>query len=82
MQRIIVTAAVMLLGAGLVVTTARADMNYGPVVDPAKGCFTKTTNADPGTFGYWTACPKPAAVAASAAPVHSRHAKRSDKSGQ
>jgi hypothetical protein len=33
MQRMILTAAAMLVGAGLTVTTANADMNYGPVAD-------------------------------------------------
>jgi len=79
MQRIIATAAAMLLGTGLAVTTAKAEMNYGPVVDQTKGmCFQKTTNADIGTFGYWTECPKPAAAAASTAPVHRRHTKHSE----
>jgi hypothetical protein len=77
MQRIIVTAAAMLLGGGLAVTTAKADMNYGPVVDQAKGlCFQKTTNTDPGFFGYWAECPKPAATPTAPA-VHHRHTKHS-----
>jgi hypothetical protein len=83
MQRIIVTAAAMLLGGGLAVTTAKADMNYGPVVDQAKGlCFQKTTNTDPGFFGYWTECPKPvtaSAAAASTTTVHHRHTKHIEK---
>jgi hypothetical protein len=82
MQRIIVTAAAMLLGGGLAVTTAKADMNYGPVVDQAKGlCFQKTTNTDPGFFGYWTECPKPASssAAASTTTVHHRHIKHIEK---
>jgi hypothetical protein len=80
MQRIIVTAAAMLLGGGVAVTTAKADMNYGPVVDPAKGlCFQRTTNTDSGFFGYWTECPKPAAAAASTTTVHRRHTKHVDK---
>ena len=81
MQRIIVTAAAMLLGGGLAVTTARADMNYGSIVDQAKGlCFQKTTNTDPGFFGYWGECPKPAATptATPTAPaVQHRHIKHS-----
>jgi hypothetical protein len=77
MQRIILTAAAMLLGASLAVTTAKADMNYGPIVDQAKGlCFQKTTNTDPGFFGYWTECPKPAATPA-ATTAHPRHPKHS-----
>jgi len=68
----------MLLGAGLAVTTARADMNYGPVVDTAKGlCFQKTTNADTGFFGYWAECPKPAAAPVAAPAAHHRHIKHS-----
>ncbi len=85
MQRIIVTAAAMLLGGGLAVTTAKADMNYGPVVDQTKGlCFQKTTNTDLGFFGYWTECPKPAASAAapSTPTVHRRHTKQSEKDAQ
>ena len=85
MQRIIVTAAAVLLG--LAVTAAKADMNPGPVVDPGKGlCFKKTPNTESGTFGYWTDCPKPAAAAAAStapvAPVHHRHTKRSDKDAE
>jgi hypothetical protein len=86
MQRMILTAAAVLVGAGLAVTTAKADMNYGPVVDQAKGlCFQKTTNWESGTFGYWAECPKPAAAAAAAASpttVHHRHTKRSEKDAQ
>jgi hypothetical protein len=83
-QRIIVTAATVLLGAGLAITTAKAEMNYGPVLDPAKGlCFKRQTNYESGTFGYWTACPKTTtAAAASAAPVNHRHAKPGEKDAQ
>jgi hypothetical protein len=85
MQRIIVTAAAMLLGGGLAVTTAKADMNYGPIVDQARGlCFKKTPNTDQGFFGYWAECPKPAASAAAASTttVHRRHTKQSEKDAQ
>jgi hypothetical protein len=77
MQRVIMAAAAMLLGAGVAVSTAKADMNPGPVVDSAKGlCFTKSSGQDGGTFGYWDTCPKPAA-----APVaHHQPAKHSSKS--
>jgi hypothetical protein len=82
----IITAAAMLLGAALAVTTAKADMNYGPVMDQAKGlCFQRTTNTDAGFFGYWAECPKPAAAAAasaSAPAVHRRHTKHSEKDAQ
>ncbi len=78
MQRNILTAAAMLLGASLAVTTAKADMNYGPIVDQAKGlCFQKTTNTDAGFFGYWAECPKPAATPAAAPTAHHRHIKHS-----
>jgi hypothetical protein len=74
MQRIIVTAAAMLLGASLAATTAKADMNYGPVVDQAKGlCFQKSTNTDTGFFGYWAECPKPAATPTATPAVLPRH---------
>jgi hypothetical protein len=85
MQRIILIAAAMLLGGSLAVTTAKADMNYGPIVDQAKGfCFQKTTNTDAGFFGYWAECPKVAATpAATGTPaVHHRHAKHSEKDAQ
>ena len=85
MQRIILTAAAMLLGGSLAVTMAKADMNYGPIVDQAKGlCFQKTINTDAGFFGYWAECPKAAATpAATVIPaVHHRHAKHSEKDAQ
>jgi hypothetical protein len=85
MQRTILTAAAMLLGSSLAVTMAKADMNYGPIVDQAKGlCFQKTTNTESGFFGYWAECPKAAATpAATATPaVHHRHAKHSEKDAQ
>ena len=74
MQRIIMTAAaVMLLGAGLAITTAKAEQNYGPVTDQAKHlCFKPTPGNDQG-FGYWSDCPKPAA----ATTVHHPHPKQS-----
>jgi hypothetical protein len=83
MQRIILTAAAMLLGGSLAVTIAKADMNYGPVVDQAKGlCFQKSANTDPGFFGYWAECPKPAtasAAVASTTTAHHRHTKHIEK---
>jgi hypothetical protein len=84
MQRIILTAAAVLLGAGLAVTAAKADMNYGPVVDQAKGlCFQKAPTSDIGYFGYWAECPKAAAAAAaSTTTVHPRHTKHSEKGAQ
>ncbi len=81
MQRIALIAAVMLLGAGSAMTTAKADMNYGPVVDQARGlCFQKAANTDAGFFGFWKECPKPAASVAAPAgapAVHHRHPKHS-----
>jgi hypothetical protein len=64
---------------------AKADMNYGPIVDQAKGlCFQRSPNNESGFFGYWAECPKAAATpAATATPaVHHRHAKRSEKDAQ
>ena len=78
MQRTVMIAAAMLLGAGFVITTAKAEMNPGPVVDQAKGlCFTKTTNGDVGFFGYWAECPKPAATPTVTPGTHPRHTKHS-----
>ena len=84
MQRILVTAAAVLLGAGWAVTTAKAEMNYGPVVDQAKGlCFQRAATSDIGYFGYWAECPKPAAAAtASTTTVHRRHTKHGEKDAQ
>lgn len=74
MQRIIVTAAAALFSIGLVVTAAKADMNYGPMTNNGL-CFVRSTGwADMG-FGYWTECPKPAAP--TAAVVHHHRAKHS-----
>ena len=74
MQRIIMTAAAMLLGAALAATTAKADMNYGPIQD--KGLCFKGSPTSEGVFGFWTECPKPAA-ATTTTTVHHRHAKHS-----
>jgi hypothetical protein len=73
MQRVIIAAAAMLLGAGVAVPTAQADQYVGPVV--ANGmCYQNSKSSEMG-FGYWTECPKPAA-----APVAHRHpAKHSSK---
>jgi len=80
MQRMIMTAAAMLLGAGLAMTTAKADMNYGPTVDTAKGlCFQRAASSDSGSFGYWTECPKPAAAAKAAPAAHRRQVKHGEK---
>ena len=80
MKRMIITAAALLLGTGLAATAAKADMNYGPVVDSAKGlCFQKQTNTDPGFFGYWTQCGKPAAATIVTPAVDRRHVKRGEK---
>ena len=80
MQRIILTAAAMLLGGSLAVTIAKADMNYGPTVDTAKGlCFQRAASSDSGSFGYWTECPKPAAAAPAAPAAQRRHVKHGEK---
>ena len=71
MQRIIMTAAAVLVGGGLAATTAKADMNYGPTANNGL-CFTRTTGSD-AAFGYWKECPKPAA----AATVHRHQVKHS-----
>ncbi len=81
MQRIIMTTAALLLGAGLAVTTAKADMNYGPK-ETNGHCFQKATNSDEGFFGYWTECPHAAATTAATTPattpVHRRHPKHAN----
>jgi hypothetical protein len=79
MQRVVIAAAAMLLGAGVAVSTAKAELNPGPVVDQAKGlCFTKSNGQDPATFGYWDTCPKPAA----ATTVHRHPVKHGAKSAE
>jgi hypothetical protein len=74
MQRIILTAAAALLGAGLAATAAMADMNYGPMTNNGL-CFTRTPGWGDMGFGYWTECPKPAAAATATA--HRHHVKHS-----
>jgi hypothetical protein len=70
MQRIVMIATAMLFGASVAATTAKADMNYGPVVDTSRGlCFKSTSDLG---FGFWSECPKPAA-----ATVHRHHPKHS-----
>jgi hypothetical protein len=75
MQRIIVTAAAMLLGAGLAATTAKADMHYGPTTDKGM-CFKRAAGSAEMGYGYWAPCPAPAA-ATTTTTVHHRHAKHS-----
>jgi len=77
MQRIILTAAAMVLGAGLAATTAKAEMNYGPAANNGL-CFTRTAGWGDMGFGYWAECPRPVPANASASvSVHHRHAKHS-----
>ena len=75
MQRIILTAAAVLLGAGLAATAAMADMNYGPMTNNGR-CFTRTPGWSDMGFGYWVECPKSAA-AATTTTAHRHHAKHS-----
>jgi hypothetical protein len=71
-QRTTMIAVALLLGAGVAATTAKADMNYGPIVDTAKGlCFKSTPSNDLG-FGFWSECPKPAAAVTVRRP-HPKH---------
>jgi hypothetical protein len=72
MQRMMMAAAALLLGAGVAVSTAKAEMNYGPIQD--KGlCFKRLPYGLAGElgYGYWAECPKPAA-----APVVHRHSSK------
>lgn len=77
MQRVIMTAAAMLLGAGLAVPAAKADQYVGPVVANGK-CYENSRSSEMG-FGYWTECPKPAAAPAAA---HHHPARRSLKNSE
>jgi hypothetical protein len=70
MQRVIMTAAAALVGAGLSMPAAKADMHVGPLTDPTTGLCFKSTGGDLG-FGYWTECPKSVA-----APVAHHHHRR------
>ena len=74
MQRVVTTAAVMLLGAGFALSTAKADQYVGPLVDKGK-CYQNSRGSEMG-FGYWTECPKPAAAPA----AHRHPVKHSSKS--
>jgi hypothetical protein len=72
MQRIVLTAAAVLLGAGLAATAAMADMNYGPMTNNNL-CFTRTPGWGDMGFGYWSECPKPAAATTTAPRHHVKH---------
>jgi hypothetical protein len=72
MQRIILTAAAVLLGTGLAATAAMADMNYGPMTNNGR-CFTRTPGWSDMGYGFWTECPKPAAATAAAHRHHVKH---------
>lgn len=63
MQRLCVKAiaTIIVLGAGVVATTAKADMNYGPMRNGDQ-CFTKSKGTNARMFGYWGPCPQPAAA--------------------
>ena len=76
MQRIILTAAAVLLGAGLAATAAMADMNYGPMTNNGL-CFTRTTGWGEMGFGYWSECPKPAAATTTTTTAPRHHVKHS-----
>ena len=54
-------ATALLLGAGIIATTARADMNYGPTQNGDQ-CFTKASGGSESMFGWWGPCPQPAAA--------------------
>ena len=79
MQRLCtkVLATFLLLGTSAVVTTAKADMNYGPVKNGDQ-CFTKSGNGSESMWGWWGPCPQPAAAAVERHPTaqHEHHAKR------
>jgi hypothetical protein len=76
MQRIILTAAAVLLGAGLAATAAMADMNYGPMTNNGL-CFTRTPGWGDMGFGYWSECPKPAAATTTTTTAPRHHVKHS-----
>jgi hypothetical protein len=56
---IVTAAAAMLIGAALS-TTAKAELNYGPVTN-GKQCW-KSAKDPMNGFGYWDSCPTPAAA--------------------
>jgi hypothetical protein len=43
------------------VSTAEAEMNYGPIKDKGM-CFTKAVGSAELGYVYWAECPKPAAA--------------------
>jgi hypothetical protein len=56
--------AALLLGAGMGVSTAKAEINYGPIHDNKGMCFNRAAGSAELGYGYWAACPKPAAAPA------------------
>ncbi len=65
----IITAS-FLFGAVMAASTAKADMNWGPVKEGGQ-CWTFATNSLHSEYGYWSPCPAPAAATATA-----RHARQ------
>ena len=72
MKFTIVTAAALLMGAALS-TAANADINWGPDKN-GKQCWKYSFGGGHNEYGYWDACPAPAATTVSH-PV--RHHKKS-----
>jgi hypothetical protein len=66
---VISVAAMAMFGALLSAAPAKADFNFGPIKN-GNQCWKYSTNSK--EFGYWMACPEPAAVAAPA-PRKSHH---------
>jgi hypothetical protein len=65
MQRLIMTAAAVALLSGAIVaaTSARAEMNYGPMKNGTQ-CYKASKTWGEMGYGYWTSCPNQAAAPA------------------
>ena len=73
------TVATIALAAVFASAPARADFNFGPSTN-GKQCWKASpgsTGSNGGMYGYWDACPAPAAVAAAPKRAHHRRATHS-----
>ena len=62
MRKFMIPAAAMVAFAALLASVpAKADFHYGPVENAGQCWKNSATSKE---FGYWSACPRPASVAA------------------
>jgi hypothetical protein len=61
--------ATAMLGTAMAATTAKADINWGPMKNGSQ-CWKYSVNGYHFEYGYWDQCPAPAAAVT---PHHVRH---------